>query len=331
MKVTIGRTAEGVRGIFTTEEVLAGEPLIIIPDHLVLSVKNVAAAEAAPVLLKEMFLPCSRLKPYMDMLPKLGEVLTGYNFPEEYIKYLADPSMEDMVTQSFKRHAKATFKGQNNNHMEMTIPEAIGREDLNLTYWEHVVSLLSSRTFTIRKAALSMVPVIDLANHDPADINRLDSTTPDGVRLIAGKDLKPGEEVTITYGNMRSDELLLYYGFIDQLTKPPKVFLVDHRDYIPYEVTSMDEDPPLMGPLEDVVAETARLRKILAAFEGRLAGLGPLPDSNPYLRDTIKQLHAQRREAIIAEVARLEALAEVLRAGGGQADAGEGEGADDEL
>lgn len=32
-------------------------------------------------------------------------------------------------------------------------------------------------------------------------------------RLLAGKDLKAGEEVTITYGNMRSDELLLYYGY----------------------------------------------------------------------------------------------------------------------
>jgi hypothetical protein len=42
--VTISRNAAGVRGVFTTREVRAGEVLINIPDHLVFSVRNVPAA-----------------------------------------------------------------------------------------------------------------------------------------------------------------------------------------------------------------------------------------------------------------------------------------------
>lgn len=51
------------------------------------------AQETAPVLLKEIHSPCSRLRPYMDVLPKPGGVLTGYNFPEEYVPYLGDQHM----------------------------------------------------------------------------------------------------------------------------------------------------------------------------------------------------------------------------------------------
>lgn len=43
-KVTISRTSTGVRGVFTTESVRKGDVLIRIPDHLVLSVRNIPAA-----------------------------------------------------------------------------------------------------------------------------------------------------------------------------------------------------------------------------------------------------------------------------------------------
>lgn len=47
-------------------------------------------------------------------------------------------------------------------------------------------------------------------------------------RIIAGKDHAVGEEVTITYGPMRNDELLLYYGFLDEVTQPPRLAAIDH-------------------------------------------------------------------------------------------------------
>ena len=47
LRVTIGRNAEGVRGLFTTMDVKQGEILVDIPEHIILSVKNTGAAVRA--------------------------------------------------------------------------------------------------------------------------------------------------------------------------------------------------------------------------------------------------------------------------------------------
>ncbi|EFJ40346.1 hypothetical protein VOLCADRAFT_108207 [Volvox carteri f. nagariensis] len=307
-KVTISRTSAGVRGVFTTQDVRKGELLIYIPDHLVFSVRNVPAAEGAPLLLKELFTPCSRLTPYLRVLPRETQVLTGYNFPEEYIKFLADDNLELQVRGSFKKHCRSTFEGQNDENMMTTIPEAIGSVNISLPYFEYVVSMLSSRTFSLRRDALSMVPLLDLMNHDIRDINQLDSSRAyRGVRVVAGKDLAKGEEVTITYGNMRSDELLLYYGFLDTITDPPRLLAVDHRNYNPQDGAELP-DVPLTGPEEEVRAEILRLKDILSQFESRLQALGPIPNTNPYVADLLQGLHEQRRRAVRHELARLQGL-----------------------
>ncbi|KAG2430179.1 hypothetical protein HXX76_010278 [Chlamydomonas incerta] len=303
LRVTISRDNAGVRGLYTTQPVKKGEALLSIPRHLVLSVKNVAAAEASPQLLKEMHSPCSRLRPYLDTLPGPDGVLTAYNWPEEYIKYLADPVMEEQVGNSFKLHARNTWLGHNDDEMEMTIPEAIGRKNITLQEWEHVVSLLSSRTFSIRKGALSLVPLLDLANHDVRDINKLGNTTT--VRLIAGKDLAAGEQVTITYGPMRNDELLMYYGFLDTVTDPPRLFSIDHRDFKLYEAHQLS-DRPLEGPPEVLRAELTRLLGIVAALEIRLQALGPIPETQPYVASVLRAAHDMRRRALQAEIGRVE-------------------------
>ncbi|KAG2447795.1 hypothetical protein HYH02_007252 [Chlamydomonas schloesseri] len=303
LRVTIGRDAKGVRGLYTKQPVKKGEVLISIPEHLVLSVKNAAAAEATPQLLREVYSPCSRLRPYLDTLPGPDGVLTAYNWPDEYVKYLADPVMEEQVTNSFKLHAKYTWLGNNDEEMEVTIPEAIGRANISLADWEHMVSLLSSRTFTIRKGALSLVPVLDLANHDVRDVNQLDNSSK--VRLIAGKDLGAGEEVTITYGGLRNDELLLYYGFLDTVTEPPRLFSMDHRAYKLYEAKQLS-DAPMEGTPEELRAELARLRGVLAALEERLAALGPIPQTRPYVASVLASTHDVRRRALHAEIGRVE-------------------------
>ncbi|PNW82543.1 hypothetical protein CHLRE_06g283200v5 [Chlamydomonas reinhardtii] len=315
LRVTISRDEAGVRGLYTTQPVKKGEVIVSIPQHIVLSVKNVAAAEASPQLLKEIHSPCSRLRPYLDTLPGPDGVLTAYNWPEEYIKYLADPAMEEQLKNSFKLHARNTWLGHNDDEMEVTIPEAIGRKNITLKEWEHVVSLLSSRTFSIRKGALSLVPVLDLVNHDVRDINQLGNSST--VDLVAGKDLAAGEQVTITYGSMRNDELLMYYGFVDTVTEPPRLFSVDHRDFKLYEANPLS-DSPLEGPPEVLRTELARLRGILTAFEARLDGLGPIPDTQPYVASLLRDAHDRRRRALHAEIGRLEQQLQGASGSGGE-------------
>lgn len=308
LRVTISRNKDGIRGLFTTQDVNEGEELIYIPSHLVLSVKNAPASETAPVLLKEIHSPCSRLRPYMDVLPKPGGVLTGYNFPEEYVPYLGDQHMEEYVRRSFLTHVKNTWLGHNNDNMDMTLPEAVGRVNITLEEFQHAVSLVTSRTFSIRTAALSMVPVMDMANHDPRDINQLDNHLTDGVALLAGKDLKAGEEVTITYGNMRSDELLLYYGFIDTFTEPPRLLAVDHHQHQPYKAFESEEFQDFTGTPEEIREEIERLRNRLYLARGVRRAMGVMPTTVPYVASMLTQLHQQRERAIEHELNRLQVL-----------------------
>lgn len=67
--------------------------VILIPASDALPAPPLQPQETAPHLLKEMYTPCSRLTPYLEVLPKHGEVLTGYNWPEEYMPYLASDAL----------------------------------------------------------------------------------------------------------------------------------------------------------------------------------------------------------------------------------------------
>lgn len=48
MKATISRNKEGVRGLFATEPIKEGDVILDVPEHIVLSVKNVGAAVSPP-------------------------------------------------------------------------------------------------------------------------------------------------------------------------------------------------------------------------------------------------------------------------------------------
>lgn len=51
---------------------------------------------------------------------------------------------------------------------------------------------------------------------------------PRACRIISGKAHAVGDEITITYGPMRNDELLMYYGFLDEISQPPRLAAIDH-------------------------------------------------------------------------------------------------------
>lgn len=49
-KASISRNKDGVRGLFATEPIKTGDVILHVPEHLVLSVKNVGAAVSAKAL-----------------------------------------------------------------------------------------------------------------------------------------------------------------------------------------------------------------------------------------------------------------------------------------
>ena len=59
-----------------------------------------------------------------------------------------------------------------------------------------------------------LVPVIDMANHATGSLHRVE-VAPGGreLRLVAGADVRAGDEIFISYGSLAPDELALHYGF----------------------------------------------------------------------------------------------------------------------
>ena len=84
----------------------------------------------------------------------------------------------------------------------------------------YVDAAYRSRALDLPGTGHATVPCIDMANHASGDVtNALYQTGPDGSALLllrAGKEIKVGDELTITYGEEKGAcEMLFSYGFID--------------------------------------------------------------------------------------------------------------------
>ena len=108
-------------------------------------------------------------------------------------------------------------------------------EEDDITFEEfvcHAVALVTSRAFQLQDGLYALVPLIDMANHveqptaivaisaTDLDRNMLKRASPEKpltgeVQLVARKDVKKGEEVTVSYGaELSSASLFSKYGFI---------------------------------------------------------------------------------------------------------------------
>ena len=106
--------------------------------------------------------------------------------------------------------------------------------------WKLVDAMYRSRALDLPGISHAMVPCIDMANHASGDDTvALYDTDPDGngtLVLRDGKSLKPGEEITITYGDEKGAcEMLFSYGFLDErMTSAGELFL---------DLDIQDDDP----------------------------------------------------------------------------------------
>ena len=64
-------------------------------------------------------------------------------------------------------------------------------------------------------AAVALLPLIDMCNHDFGPNAAVSgSSDSSALNLRALRDIAPGEDVTLSYGNLPNDFLLLDYGFV---------------------------------------------------------------------------------------------------------------------
>ncbi|KAM0273935.1 hypothetical protein ACHAQH_008106 [Verticillium albo-atrum] len=112
-------------------------------------------------------------------------------------------------------------------------------EVVSLADWFLVDAWYRSRSLELPSAGVSMVPVLDLANHAPAanayyeESEKRESDVE--LLLRPGSAVSAGDEVTISYGAGKSGaEMLFSYGFIDPSRS---------TDTVALPLTPLDDDP----------------------------------------------------------------------------------------
>ncbi|KAL1619888.1 hypothetical protein SLS54_006487 [Diplodia seriata] len=204
------------------------EPLMIIPRDLVLSLEAVRMHAKAD----------QRLREVVDALADFGRFL-----PEELLPTFWTEAERDLLTgTSLKPAIEAKIKSLNKEfeqlrsateHIKWCAEELWDEEDGLLSFddWLQVDAMYRSRALEFPGIGDSMVPCVDMANHASGDATvALYETDSDGNAVLLlrdGKELKKGDEITITYGDKKGAcEMLFSYGFIeDSMTSAQELFL----------------------------------------------------------------------------------------------------------
>lgn len=220
------------------EDIPAGERLVFLPSALMLRCDGDNVSEplrrvidAVPsefwssklglVLLRERVAgQHSNFAPYVNLLPSVHDGSPTFFTPEairelQYAPLVAQINKRARFLASFFA-AKGTLtiddgegyadeRHPERRRVEMTI-------DANALGWATVSA--SSRAFRVgERSTPTMLPVIDACNHSfepSAKVRPVDG----GVELVTSRNLKAGEPIELSYGELANDELLLDYGFI---------------------------------------------------------------------------------------------------------------------
>lgn len=93
--------------------------------------------------------------------------------------------------------------------------------ELSIDNWKHVDATYRSRTLDLPRTGHATVPCIDMANHasgeEASAVYETDSNGNAILVLRAGKTVKKGDEVTISYGDEKGAcEMMFSYGFLEE-------------------------------------------------------------------------------------------------------------------
>lgn len=265
--VKIGQTSSGRGlGVIVTAESLEGlAELMTVPPHLILSQERVWTYAKSDPHLKEIldavgeYSQTARGAILIFLLMQIthsalvGSDKIGVSNPlTEYVKFLpskvflpifwsdeeraiaAGTSLEAALDSKLKSldrefthlHDSTASIGWCEKHWWNA-----GSGMLSLYDWKEVDAMYRSRALDLPGTGHAMVPCVDMANHASGDdtVALYDTDIAGNAVLVlrAGKVLRPGEEVSITYGDEKGAcEMLFSYGFIeDTMTSAQELFL----------------------------------------------------------------------------------------------------------
>lgn len=235
-----------IRGVVALRDIRKGEDILSIPYELALNLGREGNDPTLPayMLLQEIcrHAPSEAVlnkglidySPYIAMLPEFDgpDCLSSTDFfSDEALDALQFPVIKEetllrrKLTQArFDRDVQPMIdigaSGGNNALAVDTNNEPITFRHLQWAVW-----LITSRVLTVQGADGSgqafrlMIPFIDMCNHDRNSPHILSGrAVPGGIlRVVAGADIKAGEQVNICYGGgvAGNDRFIQDYGFLD--------------------------------------------------------------------------------------------------------------------
>jgi hypothetical protein len=242
----------GVRGLFVTGSLAAGEPLLVIPPGAYIEASDDDDDDDVPsggtdpkgalktferliVRLLAEWQGQSQLEPYLASLPTSVPLLRDWSDTE--LLALQDARLVAAAA-SQREHCDRTFR-RVEERLATWYP---GAEERRRAF-DWAESIVRSRSLDVSDSGsgvrrMLLLPVFDLCNHhsrsalttreggDGGPQTAAEDGTPPslvvtndgGVVMLAGRDLSPGEEVTIEYHTAGGNAaLLLNYGFAEYL------------------------------------------------------------------------------------------------------------------
>eukprot|EP00798_Chlamydomonas_sp_ICE-L_P005771 gene5771-6068_t len=307
----VGVNDIGIRGTFLTKDIPAGEAIVSMPPNLILSLGHgVDFTTTLLNYLREMKAPNSRFKPYIDSHPTIDNVICQCNFPPSYIPMLQHAQTEE-ETHAYLETLERIFSGIDDATSDLTIND-VSSEPVTMEELVYACALTTTHPVTGDPRPISiMVPVFDLANYKrncSTYLHYYDNPVGNAkFRMMAGDDMKKGEEMCYDYGDLTDDLALLHYGFLPPLEEPPLLLGVDS---FAYNETAEQHEIIIFKALK---TEIARLRAILDPLlvidkkheEGTLVH-PPVIEGMEYLHAKLLELQQRRRYALKREIDRLE-------------------------
>ena len=214
----------GLRGLFVTEAVKAGTPLLAVPRHCTLHSDAVADDDASSLRPHErLMLALLRARAAAARAPDDGLSLYVASIPTEIplLRDWPDGALDALARQSTAASALAEAaraqRGAAARSCARVVAHAPFADIVDLRWAEAAVR---SRALDTSAAGgprtLQLVPIFDMCNHRPADADaRVVEITSDGVAVLTAPEaLRAGDEVRFAYDAAGGNhQLLLDYGF----------------------------------------------------------------------------------------------------------------------
>ncbi|EKX36682.1 hypothetical protein GUITHDRAFT_117107 [Guillardia theta CCMP2712] len=298
--VSVGGTP---RGLIAEKEFSPGDIIVTVPlKHAINLGTASSSTESAAILLRERYRKSRRrFDPYLQSLPKIEELMTVDLADEDDIWWLQSP---DLIEAAW-RWRNATLAGYRSIGSKSFM---LGGRHLTLNEYRWAVSIISSRSLAIVAPNGDMlkylIPVMDLANHQEESKHHV--RLADGARafhLVCGQPIKPKEEIRISYGPLRGDETVLFYGFLLEPPSSLQPFAVDMPGWTP------DAPPPLLryqpvSVVTSLESEIQRVQSKLSMLNTSVASQSRAPFSK--FAQMYQDMHAMRIESLRHELQQLQ-------------------------